>query len=262
MIGRDHGWVAAAMTLVPVLAACGASGPDERPTTTTPEPSTPQPTVTTSVDDELFQEVEFAARDGELRSGRLFGDGDVAIVLSHMGRSGDSQQDWAPFARELADHGYQTLTYERRSTLGEVWLDVLGAVDYMRAGGTEKVIAGGASIGAMASLHAAEQPDTQIDAVIWLAGVLRNRGYHFQQADVSEIACPMLLISGDQDSYGAADDTRQLHDWATAPSELVILDSQRHGTDILAEGDPNANALTHAMLDFIEHIANETSGPC
>lgn len=179
-----------------------------------------------------------------------------------MGRRLDSQDDWAPFAQALADRGYQALTYERRTSQGEIWLDVLGGADYLRARGAQKVIVAGASIGAMASLHAAQQPDANLDGVIWLAGALRFRGYAFEEPDVSRIACPMLLISGDQDTYRAANDARELHEWATAPTELLLLDSNRHGTDIFAEGDPNAAELTQAMLDFVERIAQDSTSTC
>jgi dienelactone hydrolase len=150
------------------------------------------------------------------------------------------------------------LTYERRDIFGEVWQDVLGGVGYLRDHGAEKVIAGGASIGAMASLYAAEQPNSKLDGVIWLAGVLQGSGYDFQQADVAEIACPMLFVSGNQDGYGAAEAARRLHDWARSPSELLILQTERHGTDILNEGGPQADELTLAMVRFVKRVANKS----
>jgi hypothetical protein len=72
----------------------------------------------------------------------------------------------------------------------------------------------------------------------------------------------MLFISGDQDGYGAADDTRQLHDWATAPSELLIFESRQHGTAIYDDGEPNASELTQAMLNFIDRVADDETEPC
>jgi dienelactone hydrolase len=136
---------------------------------------------------------------------------------------------------------------------------MLGGADYLRSNGAERVIAGGASIGAMASLHAAEQPSSNLDGVIWLAGVLRGSGYSFQEADVTAVACPMLFISGDEDTYGAADAAQQLHDWAPSASRLLIVDSRLHGTDILDEDDRNAAALTQAMFGFVDQVANESS---
>jgi dienelactone hydrolase len=170
-----------------------------------------------------------------------------------MGRPRDSQDDWVSFAGELAKNGYQALTYER-GAFGDAWQDVLGAADYLRDDGAETVIAAGASLGAMASLYAAERPRSGLNGVIWLAGVLQNRSYHFQATDVSKIACPILLISGVEDTYGAAGAARQLRDWTTAPGDLLILRSTRHGTDILAEGGSNATRLVKAMLNFIKQV--------
>jgi predicted alpha/beta-hydrolase family hydrolase len=252
--------------LLLLLAACAGSSPGGGSPGATSGPSSgpsiPQSSATTepsAVGSKAYREVQFTTRDGTTRSGRRFGDGRVAIVLSHMGRPGDRQDDWESFAGELAGRGYRVLTYERRDSFGEVWQDVLGGVDYLRDHGAEKVIAGGASIGAMASLYAAEQPNSNLDGVIWLAGVLQGSGYDFQGADVAEIACPMLFISGDQDAYGAAEAARQLHGWARSPSELRILRTERHGTDILNEGGPQAGELRLAMVRFVQRVANKSS---
>lgn len=246
-----------------LLAACAGSGPDRDPATG----GTPSPTVTATAAtpgaDRAYREVEFAAPDGERRSGRRYGEGDasVAVVLSHMGRRGDGPDDWAAFAEALADRGYQALTYPRRDADSQGWRDVLGAVDYLRRDGATTVIVAGASLGAMASLYAAGQPAAEIDGVAWLAGVRANSGYRFEEADVSGLGCPLLFISGDQDSYGAAEDSRQLHEWARE-SELLLLESRRHGTDIFDDGDANATQLTQAMLDFVDRVAGEPASPC
>jgi dienelactone hydrolase len=178
-----------------------------------------------------------------------------------MGRPGDRQDDWESFARELADRGYRALTYQRRDAFEDVWQDVLGGADYLREHGADKVLAAGASIGAMASLYAAERSNANLDGVIWLAGVLQGSGYDFQRADAARIACPMLFISGDRDSYGAAQAARRLHGWATAPSQLLILRTQRHGTDILDEGGATARKLTLAMVRFVKRVTGR-SGSC
>jgi dienelactone hydrolase len=135
---------------------------------------------------------------------------------------------------------------------------VLGAVAYLRDNGAERVVVGGASIGAMASLYAAEQSESNLDGVIWLAGILRGE-YIFEQADVAAIGCPILIMSGDQDRYGAADDARQLQGWATAPNQLLIVESELHGTDILQEGGPHADELMQAMVSFVDQVAAESS---
>src|SRR5918992_1071150 len=46
--------------------------------------------------------VGFRTRDGVRLEGKLWGDGPVGIVFSHMGGAGDDQADWYPLARTLA----------------------------------------------------------------------------------------------------------------------------------------------------------------
>lgn len=241
------------------LAGCAAPGSTEAASPTTSDPSaagtvTTSPSMTTSRG--AYEEIEFRLRNGEVRSGRLFGEGQVAVVLSHMGREGDGQDDWEPFAEDLADRGVQVLTYTHLGV--EVWQDVLGAVDYLRESGAKKVIAGGASLGAMASLYAAEQSGSDINGLIWLAGVLRNSGYEFTRASVSKIACPMLIASGDQDAYDAGDDAPELHSWVRT-SELLIVRSMLHGTDVLGRGGEPADQLEKAMLALVDRVKSRTS---
>jgi pimeloyl-ACP methyl ester carboxylesterase len=210
-----------------------------------------------------YRKVTFTAEDGERRSGRLFGAGDVGVVLSHMGRPGDGQGDWLRFAEQLASRDFLVLTYRGRDSLSESWRDVLGAVDRLRADGAETVIAAGASIGAMASLNAAVQPDSRINAVVWLAGVLSGSGYDFRRRDVSRIGCPILIASGDRDSYGAYIDARRLHRWTANASELRLFDTDLHGTDILTAGNRGVAAeLRRSMIGFMEAMADRPPAPC
>ena len=211
-----------------------------------------------AVDQDVYREIQFTLPDGAVRSGRIFGDGRVGVVLSYMAfRPDNSQDDWAAFAAELAEHGYRVLTYTRGG-LTDVWRDVLAAADYLREQGAEKVIAGGASLGAMASLRAAGVPDGNLDGVLWLSGILQWGEYDFQEADVSGLRCPLLFASGDQDSY-ATDSARQMHAWSKAPSELLILRTGAHGTDILANGGSEADKLRKAMLGFVGRVADKST---
>jgi predicted alpha/beta-hydrolase family hydrolase len=252
-----------------VLAACGSPALGSPPDTQSNGAQrsraatavSPSPSPTASLD---YRELEFTTRDGEVRSGRLFGSGRVGIVLSHMWGPGRRQDDWAGVASQLAERGYLVLTYNERPTIGSVWQDVLGAGDELRRQGASTIVAGGASLGAMASLHAARQPDARLDGVIWLAGVngtgAQDRLYAFDEEEVATLGCPVLFASGDRDALGAAEDTRQLHRWA-ADGELVMVESDQHGTDIFVEDQPAAAEFTGAALDFMARIAAQPT-PC
>ncbi|GAA4924808.1 dienelactone hydrolase [Stackebrandtia albiflava] len=242
------------LTVVSLLLAAGcAAGPAPGP-----EPG-PEP----SASPESHREVEFESPDGELREARLFGEGEVAVVLSHMGRGGDGQDDWREFAERLADDGRLVLTYQGRISLSQTWRDVQGAVEYLRRQpGVTTVVAVGASIGAMATLEASVAPGPEIDGLVWLSGVLDNSGYTFTAPDVAELACPALLATGDRDHYGSTEDTRTLHEWWGAGSELLVVESESHGTDILADGGEPAAELTTALTDFVDRVANGSGPTC
>jgi pimeloyl-ACP methyl ester carboxylesterase len=252
-----------------VLGGCAGEDPGSspqpspsQPSSVQPSPSQPSPSPSPSAGTGTYRTVEFTARDGERLTGRLFGRGTTAVVLSHMGSSANSQDDWTTFAEALARRGFQALTFERRGVLSDVWLDVLGAGDFLRTNGARRVVAAGASIGAMASLRAAEQRDNDLNAVLWLAGITGGRHYSFQQADVARVACPLMIISGDQDEFGAADHARTLHAWTPRTSRLLIIPSQAHGTEILAETGPSSGQLTKAMIDFITRVSTGPVKTC
>jgi hypothetical protein len=77
--------------------------------------------------------------------GRVFGSGDVGIVLAHM--AGDQSQ-WFGLAGLLGDHGYRVLTFDRRGTCpdcelgcsggqndGQGWKDLSFLVERLRETG-------------------------------------------------------------------------------------------------------------------------------
>jgi pimeloyl-ACP methyl ester carboxylesterase len=210
----------------------------------------------------------FQASDGTKLDGRLFGTGDIGIVLSHMGEPESSQADWFSFARDLADGGYRVLTYDRRGVCpgglagcsegndvsSDHWKDVLGAVAYMHSQGAVKVIAVGASLGAMASLRAAEEPSSGIDGLIWIAGVLFSRSYQFQQEQVHRLSIPILVISAAGDPYGAFVDARILDSWLAQSRGLLLPESHEHGTAMLQEdADPSVrSAILGAVMKYLD----------
>lgn len=247
-----------AAALAATLVAC--SGADVAPSGEPSQPGTPSPTRESQQVEASYREITFDAPDGETRSARLFGDGAVAVVLSHMGRSQDSQDDWTTYAGELAEGGYRALTYGNRDIGQEdSWKDVLGAVEYLTAHGVKQVIVAGASLGAMASLKAANQATDGVAGVIWLAGVNGQSGYEFREADVAGLRCPTLFASAEGDAYGGARSARQLHGWATAESELLIVPGLEHGTDILAEGGQSADRVREAMTSFVGRAARSNA---
>jgi pimeloyl-ACP methyl ester carboxylesterase len=244
--------------------------PSITPTETTAslESARPRPTLSIEELTKGSSEVTFRAADGVELAGRIFGRGHLGIVLSHMGEPENNQADWFSFARSLAAQDYLVLTYDRRgvcpgglagcskgnNVLADGWKDVLGAAAFLRSRGVSKVVAMGASIGAMASLRAAEEPDSGIDGVVWIAGVLSNSGYQFHEAEVAALSVPTLVISASGDPIGAFVDAGILDRWLTAPKRLFLPDSHLHGTDMLGSGADHAtaDAILQAVVDYLK----------
>lgn len=232
-----------------VLSACGASSDDE----------SQSPSSTAG------QEVTFQAADGVKLVGRIFGEGEVGVVLAHMGRAGDTQKDWYSLARALAKRGYLALTYNRRGVCSSPrrgcsegaddyessWRDVVGAAQFLRSRGASEIVLAGASIGAMASLHALVTKDVEAAALIEIGGVNHASGYDFSREQLEALEGAKLFVSSADDSYGAADAAREWHSWASEPKQLEILPGGEHGTDMLTKDQPTATPLMELALKFL-----------
>ena len=259
--------------VVVAAAACGGGtdrGSNTGSAAADPSPSpSPEPTSSFPVmgESELLAmsvPVTFEAADGVRLEGRLFGSGDVGVVLSHM-RPGDQGQ-WLAFAGLLAARGYRVLTYDRRGecpggdlgcsqgTGGDAgtWRDLASAVALLRDEGSDRVVVGGASLGAMESLFALSR-GLDADGLIWLSGLDLYEGESIEE-QVREVRVPKLFMTGSFDNDSAPLEPA-LERAAPEPVEFVSLDTGEHGTDILRFGDPAvADQIRQTVLDFLAGI--------
>ncbi len=191
--------------------------------------------------------VAFHSADGVRLEGRLFGDGDSAVVLSHM-RPAD-QRSWFAFADRLADAGYLVLTYDFRGycpggdggcsagdrDIGAIWQDVLGAIEYVRSQGATSVSLVGASMGGTASLVASAQEGIDVRAVITLSAPASTEGLVADASLLTRITAAKLFIAGVGDAPAAAD-AETLYQESPPPKRVEVVPSDDHGTDLLGGG--------------------------
>jgi len=246
-----------------LMPACQAGGepPPVVTATATVEPTSSFPLHDTQELLAMSRGARFRAPDGVVLEGRIFGHGDVGIVLAHMG-VGDQGQ-WWDLAGLLADRGYSVLTYNRRGScpggdlgcsqgedIGDGWKDVVGAVGALRAAGAERVAVGGASQGAMESLYAVAKGGAEADGLLWVAGADLYRGLSAERL-VRDLRGPKLFIAGTfDDPFGEL--AKVLQRVAFPPKQLLLLDTGEHGTDILAYEEPViADSFRQAVLDFM-----------
>jgi pimeloyl-ACP methyl ester carboxylesterase len=196
--------------------------------------------------------------------GRVVGEGPVAVVLSHM-RPAD-QTSWWDFARDLADEGYRVLTYDFRGycpggvagcsegdvDIEAIWRDVVGAIAFVRSEGARQVMLIGASMGGTASLLAAAQDGTDVDAVVTLSAPVSYEGLVVSSDVLTRVSGAKLFIAGVGDG-SAAEAAEELYDLSPPPKRVEILTTDDHGTDIL-DGNLSGRART-LILDYLAQYA-------
>jgi pimeloyl-ACP methyl ester carboxylesterase len=254
-----------ALLIVGALAALAGCGGGEQPSpakaTRTP---TPSPTPTPGPPE--GEAVTFRASDGVRLRGRSFGEGTTWVVLSHMGKQRSTEEDWLPLANALADAGYRAVIYNRRGVcvrdfdcsegehdLDESWRDVVGAVRFARREGAERVALVGANYGAMASLYAVTKENVDVEALVSMAGINRAvEPYEFTRADLRRVGERSLFVSADEDHHNADEVAREWSEWSGG--ELLMLESDQHGTQMLEDGEETQGPIIERTLAFLQRV--------
>lgn len=219
-------------------AACGTSADAPAPIATAPSA------------------VEFPSADGGVVSADLYGSGAHALLLAHGGRYDKSS--WAREAQYFAQAGLYVLAIDfrgRGSSRGPapsddpyagLEFDVLGAVDWLRAQGAERLSILGGSMGGTAAARAlAEDGGRAIDDVVLLA--------HGPTAEGARLAGRKLFVIAREDAYGSGNlrlpGIRAEFEAAPPPKQWLELDGSEHA-QALFDG-PQGPALRAAILEFL-----------
>jgi len=206
--------------------------------------------------------VSFRSPDGVKLAGRVFGDGQVGVVLAHMFPA--DQTSWWAFARVLAENGFTVLTFDFRGycpggvagcsegqrDVAAMWQDVLGAVDFMMARGLVRVMLVGASMGGTASLIAAAQPGVPVVAIVALSAPQSFEGLTADRTVLGNVTAAKLFVAGNSDPTGAATAAQAMYDQSPPPKQVEIFTSSDHGTDLLT-GNQSGRVQT-LILGYLE----------
>jgi esterase/lipase len=207
--------------------------------------------------------VSFRSPDGVKLAGRVFGDGQVGVVLAHMFPA--DQTSWWAFARVLAPQGFTVLTFDFRGycpggvagcsegqrDVAAMWQDVLGAVDFMMARGLVRVMLVGASMGGTASLIAAAQPGMPIVAIVALSAPQSFEGLTADRTVLGNVTAAKLFLAGNSDPTGAAAAAQAMYEESPPPKQVEIFTSSDHGTDLLT-GNQSGRVQT-LIIGYLEH---------
>jgi len=198
-------------------------------------------------------QVQFTDAHGGKLVGVVFGKGSTGVVLSHM--SDGDVCAWMPYARILANGGYQTIVFyfdgfgsSQGASGSTLPGDIVAAAGYLRGHGAKTIALVGASMGAAASVDAATQLKPAPAVVVSLSAPKA-----YQSADAidaaKQLTVPVLYAAGVGDGE-FADDAQALYDAtpATTNRTVLIAPSSSHGIGLVgAPGSQVRDAMDNAL---------------
>ena len=184
---------------------------------------------------ETYKPVSFTTEDGLRLEGRLFGEGDAAVILAHMYPA--DQESWAAFALTMAQEGYLALTFNFRGygdsegakEIDKIDEDLRAAVRFLETQSPSAVFLVGASMGGTASIKVAATE--RVDGLGTLSVPVEFRGLS-AQVEISIISSSKLFIASEGDG-SAAQSAQLFFERASEPKDMLIVEGRAHGTDML-----------------------------
>jgi hypothetical protein len=172
----------------------------------------------------------------------VLGSGPLGVVLTNQ--SGANLCEWLPFARKIVTHHHRALLYDGQGSPA----DVSGAGRKLRSMGVRRIVAMGASVGAVASIRAVASGGfdglVSVSAERDIAGEVKP--------DAQQIRAPALFISAKLDA-SAVYATRLFY--RVAPSSdkhLLILPGAFHGESLFSGSQ--RTRVERTVLGFLDHL--------
>ncbi len=240
--------------------------PTPLPTVTaTSEPPTliPLPTVTPTTTpptvDYSTEIVSLTTEDDIKLAGTLFlSEGDTAVVLTHMAGEND-QQNWIPFAKQIASRGFTALTLDFRcygqsdcGGSGDVLSrDIGAAIGFLREQGFQRIVCMGASMGGRGCVSIAF--DEELAGLVIISGTGSGNPDKQNLADFVSPDMPKLFIVSENDK--TADRTpvmTRLYESAPEPKIFKTFSGSGHGTELFRT--KHGKEFRETLLNFLEGI--------
>jgi pimeloyl-ACP methyl ester carboxylesterase len=210
--------------------------------------------------------VSFVTEDGITVWGTLFGEGEMAVILAHMGGTTYNQVSWYPFARLAAGHRFTVLTFDFRGhgrTEGspDQWrliFDLRAAIEFLQSRGSERIVCMGASQGGTACLRAAVETDLA-GLVVIASPMTLGPPTRVVPDELARLTVPKLFICARDDPFGVADEIRQMYDLSPEPKRIKLFSGTVHGTSLF--NTRHGDELRGLLLGFLEEIRTPAEAP-
>jgi len=236
----------------------------QKPSTSTATPSsTILPSTTSGVRIEL---VNFTTSDNITLAGTLFGEGDLTVILAHMGMPGSDQQSWQPFAQSLAAQGYTVLTFDFRGRGNSAGLleynklpyDMDAAIQFLNERGYSRIVCIGASMGGTACMRAALDYDLVGLGVI--ASVLSNgKPNEVSTNEIQDLDLPKIIVYGMYDFPTVLMDMKKISEIAPEPKMVQVYQTYEHGTNIFKT--EYGSQFAELLFNYLEAVRSNSPLP-
>ena len=209
------------------------------------------------------------ATDGHPFVAEVEGDGDRWVLLGHMYPT--QRGTWDTLVERLLAEGYRTMRWDFRchgasrcrvsdrkiDDAPDIYRDWEAAIDYALAEGARELYGFGASFGGTSLMQvAADRSEFAAVGAISSPNIFPNappEGYRAERLDglrrVDEIAAPKLFIVGARNwcAYLYSD---RFFERSVAPSRLVVLETDLHGTSIIDDDEVGPTAMEEIIAFF------------
>jgi len=253
--------VVLSVLLASMVTGCAPAGPSA-PHSSSPAPSasgigvTPSGPPIPSSAPATGQPVTFAASDGTMLTGRVFGSGQTTVILSNMGDNDST--GWEAFAPRLAAAGVRVLAYAYRYPPGgfrpphatAVVHDLRGAAAYARSDGTQRIILMGASLGGILTAKLAGTLGAAAVVVLSSPRDLAEYGLVVSDAELAAIAGPKLFVAAADDPIVPAAETEAVFRAVAEPRAWKLYPEGGHGVLILRSA--HGEDLSRRLVSFVE----------
>lgn len=194
-----------------------------------------------------FEVITFSTEDGGLIEASFFkGDRDLVVIFAHGAIF--NKESWYFMAEKLREENISSLSLDfrgygnsKKGTGDDKALDILGAIDYLKAKGYHKIALVGGSMGGAAILNALEKktdPSIQKVALLSPAG---GPGIE------SKIIKKLIVVSKDESYY---DRVHEIYEKSYQPKAIKVYPGTFHAQHMFKAA--YSDELTNAIIQFLK----------
>ena len=246
------------LTLINVFYSCGIFK-GEKVSAVSPDKSIMETKFSSPI--YSVEEISFVNESGTKLSGTLFrsNDSKIAIVFAHSFVRGQDQSGLFPLAKELAELGITSLTFDFPGygktggppKYNKVDVDVKGAINLLRGLGYSKIASMGVGLGGLGSAKNAKE----LVGLITISIPTNAMGDLFVEKKDFNIPYPKLFIAA-RDDFGNnrpfAEYAHTLHDLSVEPRKLIIFSGRYHSMALFKS--EHREELHDLIIDFFKAL--------